>query len=60
MKQRGTKEGDEYTELTHLLNLLISHVLLPRDILPHNLIVHIGFDTTGCYSINGDFLVSKI
>ena len=53
-------EGGRRAQPTHLFNLLITQVLLTRDILPHDLIVHISFDTTGSYSINGNFLVTEV
>ena len=53
-------EGGRRAQPTHLFDLLITHVLLTRDILPHNLIVHISFDTTGSYGIDGDFLVTEV
>ncbi len=59
MKDRRNEEGRR-AQTTHLFDLLITHVLLTRDILPHDLIVHISFDTTGSYSIDGNFLVTEV
>ena len=59
MKDRRD-EGGRRAQPTHLFNLFITHVLLPRDILPHDLIVHFSFDTTGSYGIDGDFLVTEV
>ena len=59
MKDRRD-EGGRQAQCTHLFNLLITHVLLPRDVLPHDLIVHISFDTTRSYSIDGNLLVTEI
>ena len=59
MKDRRD-EGGRRAQPTHLFNLLITQVLLTRDILPHDLIVHISFDTTGSYSIDGNFIVTEV
>ena len=59
MKDRRD-EGRRGAQPTHLFNLLITHVLLTGDILPRDLSVHISFDTTGSYGIDGDFLVTEV